>query len=275
MKKIYKLLIILVITILGSIIVCNKYKKTEYSIFSWEIQNLNKQNLDNIVENLNKLDISTIYQNIDNLSNKDIEKFVRTLKDNNINTYALSGDPSWYDNDKIVNQYLNKIDEYNKHVKNRYKIKGVVLDIEPWTLYKDWNRMSYANNMVKIYEYAKKLGLKTTIIIPTWIEPSDLEIIIKNCDTVAIMNYNIDFPIENIKEEIYIAKKYKKNVEIIAETQPINEKYGVEENTTYYYKGYKALLSDWYEIRTRYKYSKMSFSYHDYKNIKTFIDLEE
>jgi len=224
---------------------------------------------------LKKLNIKTIYQNIDEVDNKSIEKFVKDLKDNcGVETYALAGDPSWYENDLSIKEALENIDNYNEGVKDRYKIKGIVLDIEPWTAYESWNRETYVKNMKKAYEYSKGFDIMLITVIPVWLDPSDLDIIIKCCDKIAIMNYNIDFPIDLIKEEIYIAKKYKKEVDIIAEIQPPNEKYGVQKNTTYYYEGYDKLQKDWNTIKDTYKYNKINFSYHDYGNIKEFIKLE-
>lgn len=90
-----------------------------------------------------------------------------------------------------MKDYLNNIKSYNESVKAKNKIKKVVLDIEPWAAYETWDREIYIKNMQEIYTYAKGLGVKIITVIPTWLDSSDLDIIVKNCDEIAIMNYNV------------------------------------------------------------------------------------
>lgn len=273
MKKRYKLMMVLAV----AVVTCVGIRKPSntLSIFSWENKQLNLSNIDTMEKYLKQLNINTIYQNIDEYNNEKISEFVKVLKNKGIDTYALTGEPSWYEDNSYIKSYLNRINDYNKEVKDKYRIKGIVLDIEPWTVYENWDRKAYAKSMEEAYQYAQNLNIKFIMVIPTWLEPSELDIIIKNCDKVAVMNYNIDLPVENIKEEIFIAKKHNKYIDIIAEVQPANEEYGVEKNTTYYYESHERLLKDWKVIKEVYKYNKIDFSYHDYKNIKEFMKLGE
>lgn len=276
MKKKYYFIVILIVALIVYVSLSVMKKQSHcLSIFSWDSTELTMREINIMKKYLKELNVKTIYQNIDGFTNEEIEKFVKELKDNDISIYSLAGEPSWYEEDGKVIKYIERINDYNKSVENKHRIEGVVLDIEPWIANKEWDRAVYSKTMEKVYKYSKELNIKIVTVIPTWFDPSDLEIIIKNCDKVAVMNYNIDFPTENIKEEIYIAKKFNKSIDIIAEIQPINEEYGVEENTTYYYEGHDVLLNDWNKIKEVYKYNKIGFCYHDYKNIKEFINLEE
>ncbi|MGL4363282.1 MAG: hypothetical protein ACRCSG_08480 [Cellulosilyticaceae bacterium] len=266
-KNSYKIIIGLLIIIFPFVsIKLLGNNSSKYSVYSWEkIEDF---------EYIKELQIETIYQNIDELEDEEMALYIQNIKDQyNVEVYSLTGDPSWYKDFSGIKAYLDRITTYNENAEDKYKITGVVLDIEPWIIDKEWNRKNYANTMKKAYDYAKAQELKLVTVIPVWLDPSDLKLIIENCDRISIMNYNIDHPIELVKEEIHLARKYKKEVDIIAETQPINQKYGVEKNTTYYYEGYAKLKEDWRNIKEKYKHNKINFSYHDYNNLKEFMKI--
>lgn len=272
MKKIF--LFILILFFFASSI--NRQRESEFSIFSWDENITNEMYRESIYKNLKKLDIKNVYQNLENVNEDKIKKFIGDLRINcNVDTYMLTGYPDWYREHNNINNVLKNLYEYNKKVSKKYKISGLALDVEPWSTYENWDRDIYVSTMQTSYQYAKSLDIKLIMVIPFWLEEDDLEIIVKNSDKIAIMNYNVNHPIDLINEEIKIAKKYKKEVDIIAEVQKSNEKYGVDKNTTYYYKGYNKLHEDWAKIKEVYKYSKINFSYHDYSNIEEFIEKRE
>ncbi|WP_042273518.1 hypothetical protein [Faecalimicrobium dakarense] len=248
----------------------------EYSIFSWDPEILSSVYLEDYYDIINDLKIRKIYQNIDGLSHSKVEETIKSLKDNtNADVYSLTGDPTWYSSSKNVISILDNINNYNMYVNKKHQINGIVLDIEPWSLYKDWDREVYIKTIEDIYSYAKSVNIKIINIIPTWLDIKDIETIVKNSDEIAVMNYNISSPIENIKEEIDISKRYNKEINVIAETQAENKKYGVDKNTTYYYLGKDRLDKDWESIIDTYKYKRISFSYHDLNNIINFLEGDE
>ena len=250
----------------------NSEKIKDSSIFSWSSKVAQNNSFENIYEIVDKLNIKNIYQNLNGLSSQEIKEFVKAIKENtNSNIYYLAGDPNWYNEYEEVTKNLEFIIEYNNSVEDKFKIKGIVLDIEPWAIYEEWDRDSYKETLIKTYEYCNLNNLKLINVLPFWLEEEVLEEIVINSDEIAVMNYNINNPIRNIKEEVELSKKYNKKINIIAEIQQENEEYGVLKNTTYYYEGYDKLIEDWENIYNEYKYKNMKFSYNDYNNIFQFL----
>ncbi|MCR1952756.1 MULTISPECIES: hypothetical protein [Clostridium] len=272
--KIIKLIvsIIIIIIILTTIYSLSIMNIKNTSIFSWSTKVIKNNDLGNMYKVINDLNISTVYQNLSGLTVDEISGFIENIKSNTqAEVYFLTGDANWY---KDVNKFIKRIEfinDYNEKVDNDLKIKAIVLDVEPWTLDEGWDEDEYIKMLHKSYSYCKKSDLELINVIPYWLEKDIIEQIIINSDEIAVMNYNIEKPVKNIKDEVNLSKMYNKKINIIAETQAPNDKYGVTDNTTYYYKGYDALKSDWRKIKKEYKYKGISFSYHDYSNVLKFI----
>lgn len=278
MKKKRKVIIFIVIII--SIIFLYNYSKNKYSndrgIFSWDSNLISKNRYSEMYDILNDLHINKIYQNLYGLNKEEIKMFVKDINKNiNAEVYYLTGSADWYDNYNKIIKNIEFICKYNEEVENKFKVKGIVLDIEPWVLDKEWDKEIYKDTLIKVYEYSKNNNLELINVIPFWLEEDLIDSIVVNSDEIAVMNYNIKNPIKNIEEEVNKAKEYKKKINIIAEVQPQNEEYGVTKDTTYYYKGYNKLIEDWNNIIKEYKYKELGFSYHDYKNIINFLNRDE
>lgn len=273
-----KKLLISIVSIIALVLIIytNFFNKNikNTSIFSWSTSVIKDNDLDNMYKLIDKLNIDTIYQNLHGLDKEEIEKFIGDIRNNtSADVYYLAGDPSWYNNSKAVRDNLDLVNSYNNNVSENLRINAVVLDIEPWTMGDDWDRDDYKKTLEDTYSYCKSLHLGLISVIPFWLDEDILESIIINSDEIAVMNYNIDNTIKNIKEEIELSKIYNKRINVVAEVQEPNEKYGVLNNTTYYNMGYEALMKDWNEIYKTYNYDNIYFSYHDYKNIFKFIDM--
>lgn len=263
------IIIIIILTTIYSLSIMN-IKNT--SIFSWSTKVIKNNDLDNMYKIIKDLKISTVYQNLSGLTVDEIKGFIGNIKVNtSAEVYFLTGDASWYNDVSKFIKRIELINDYNEEVDDPLKIRGVVLDVEPWTLDEEWDEDEYIKMLQDSYLYCKKSNLKLINVIPYWLDEDVVEQIVINSDEIAVMNYNIEKPVKNIKDEVNLSKFYNKKINIIAETQAPNEKYGVKDNTTYYYKGYDALKSDWRKIKKEYKYKGISFSYHDYSNVLKFM----
>ena len=244
-------------------------------IFSWENTQCSTSMREDTYYWIDKLQLNEIYQaNLFRLNSSEIIDFVTDLKINkNVSVYYLTGDPSWYNNPQKLIERINEVKNYNDTVGVESKVKGVVFDVEPWTLGDGkWSQLEYANTIKKAYEYAKAVDVEMIMVIPFWLEPINSEVIIANSDKTIVMNYNIKDPVKFIKEEIEIANKYNKKISSAAETKKTDANYGVDENTTYYYVGIDRLIQDWRDMYNEYKYDKIEFSLHDFNSVKDFIN---
>ncbi len=243
-------------------------------IFSWKRTQCSISMREDTYYWIDKLQLNEIYQaNIFRLTPSETKDFVTDLKVNkNVSVYDLTGDSSWYNKPEEFIKRIDRVKNYNDAVANESKVKGVVFDVEPWVLGDgNWSQDEYANTIKKAYEHAKTVGVEMVIVIPFWLEPVNLEVIIENSDKTIVMNYNIKAPVKFIKEEIELAKKYDKKISTTAETKKIDTEYGVDANTTYYYVGVDRLKQDWTDIYNAYKYNKLEFSLHDFDSIKDFM----
>lgn len=246
-------------------------------LFSWDNTDcyINKrQELSDIVD---QMAISEIYQSnlfdLDEAVRKDYIGYLQ--QDKAVKVYALTGDPSWYNNVKVIQRRIDEVVNYNKNQEESYKIAGIVLDIEPWVLGEGkWDEKTLANTLKKAYSYSQGKGIEFVVVIPFWLQEKNLETIIAYCDKTIVMNYNLYGPVEFIKEEVALAKAYSKPIISAAETKEPGEAYGILEHTTYYNVGLEKLLEDWQSIEDAYQYEGVGFALHDLKALKVFLEKE-
>ncbi len=243
-------------------------------IFSWSSEQILQSNRADTLYWTKYLKMNEIYQSgLFRVSTNELTSFVKDLKTkNNTDVYSLTGDPTWFNKVDSFKTRIDQVKNYNTNVASDSKIKGIVFDVEPWTLgSENWTQEEYAATIKQAYEYAKANNVEMVMVIPFWLDTSISESIIQNSDKIIVMNYNIRNPVKFIEEEVILAKKYNKKIVSAAETMKVNPDYGVDEYTTYYYVGIDRLKSDWKLIDDTYRYENLEFSLHDFKNVKIFF----
>ena len=263
--------------------IINQNNQKISSLFMWSTSGIRYSDLQEIKDYLN---LNTIYIEAD--SEQIFEQSIELMTDfsnrNDIDLYILTGN-KWgleeVEKDK-VKELLDNIDKFNDESKN--KITGLSLDLEFYLLdeYKNGTEEEklalfdkFVSTMKEIYEYAKTKNLKFVTCIPSWLnklnEEKLEELIREGCDYVQVMNYTKDGMLDNISEEVEIAKKYNKKIENIAELQIPNDYNGVTDAETFYNDGIEACLEAFKQIEEKYQYSNLGYSYHYYVPIVELV----
>lgn len=263
---------------------CQKHIMIECGIYSWNLENINYDELKTVV---NELEINSFYQYVSSSKINESEEFktlVNYLKTININTYLLCGAPS-YAYDGGMDKMKTIIDEVVKYnTENINKISGVVFDVEFYLDDKRYNDITkeecfkqYLENMSKTYEYSKQNGIQFITVIPYWIDTvfgyEELETIVsKTCDSFEVMNYYKSKQIEHMENEINLSKKHNKSVITISELQKEDGK-SITESITFYNDGLYKCIENIENILEYYNYDKLGYAYHEYNSlIKLFFE---
>lgn len=259
----------------------------DISIFSWSSSQLDPSEFESVSELLKMNRINQIYQSFseNSIVNASASDFIKNMKINNIDTFYLSGDPSWATErrNRSMRAKIDLIYEYNKKVDSNSQFSGIVFDVEPYLL-SDWKEDTdrvmekFLSNMIDTYEYAKQFDISVIICIPYWFDNNYYDILERlisgACDKVAVMNYARNKEIKNIANEVNIAKEYKKQIVCITEIQPPSGT-SIPDSITYYNYGLNVIWRMWNQVYSYFDYDDLSFSYHQYKQLKEFInDLE-
>lgn len=248
------------------------YYKNKPTIYS---SNLYSWNLDAILEDEKSFDqvledyaVKNLYQSFtkEYLKEKD-DSFIKKMFSKGISVYHLGGDPAWGKKggyDKIV-KTVDRILEFNED--SEYKIRGVVLDIEPYVsereeVFSKENFEIYAEQIEKSYIYCRENELEMIVAIPYWFDSIDenlLERIVSASDGISVMNYKIDKTASKIKEEVHLANKYGKKIDSI---------YEIEYQKEGYFQSLEAILKDFAELKKVNPSDNLTISYHHYGSIK-------
>lgn len=290
MKKKITLILLCVVCVfvmLGVAKGCHaKTKKTEDKVvFSWRssaIENKGKE----LFALLKKTGANIVYQTIPaDADDKTIKNFLKNAYKNGVSVYMLEGDADWsleYRKTPYVDA-LNRVEKYNKLVKKKYRIKGVVFDVEPYTLdewdeQKDDMMYNYVESMKKTYKVAKKKKLSMVACIPYFYEEKGMkkqliDLIKNGCSEVAVMNYYRKNEKKHIKTEAQYTRKYKKRLINVYEFNPPG-KYGLIDINTYYDKGLKTANKNFKKIKKYYKKQEVIMGLHDAEILKELITVE-
>lgn len=256
---------ILILIILLSLMLLFK-TRNDRILYSWSMDYIEDSDYVKLDKIIKKLNINVIYQDfsseyLNNIDNTFLNRF------NKIKIYHLAGDPSWglENGSKFIIEEINKVVFYNNNVTN--KIKGIVLDIEPYASEKfedaDFSVADfsiYIEQIEKSYYYAKENQLEFILVIPYWFDDVDknlFEQLITYTDEISVMNYNIDKTVKNISYEIEMCKKYNKKINTI---------YEINFDKEGYFLNFDDIKNDYSKIKTQY--NKLNIAYHHYEAIK-------
>ena len=260
----FALLILLLICVLKKEQVTDSNR--ERILYSWDLETIleDPKTFDTI---LKEYQINTIYQDFKKEYLKEADnKFLKEMKEKNISVYALAGDPTWGMKEGFLRiaDEINRVEEYNRKVE--IPMKGIVLDIEPYISEKESNFAIedfevYVGEIKKTYRYLKNKNLELILAIPYWFDRIDmslLEELVEYTDGISVMNYNIKRTVENIQEEVNLAKKYQKKINTI---------YEIEYGNKDYFSSLEEIINDFNQIQKEYSDQPIGISYHHYKTM--------
>ena len=257
------------------------------SLYCWDIDDFN---ISKLKVEIDYLEINTLYiqrpANDKQISRlKEIMEFAKKYE---LDVFLLEGARDWL-TEGDMNNVLEVIDEANELNKILdYKLKGVSLDVE-FYLTDEYQEAAnngetektlalfkqFTENTKKCCDYAENLGLKYSMALPVWLDKLSKEVLEDlmnyNYDHIAFMNYFKETIMENMDQEIEIAKKHNINIVSIAEVQ--DPKFGtVGEEDTFYNDGLEQCMDTLNNIVQKYNYENLGISYHYYKPLLPLLE---
>lgn len=294
MKKRYRLIAIsyLLLLLFGGIWMVGKMKESDvkqsdvkYSIFSWsreEVTNHREQ----FVEDLVAYQFNRVFQSFSSeLSKEEISSFLSALSEQEIDVYSLTGTPEWALDPKgsSMIKRLEWIVEMNESLPEQQQIKGLVIDVEPYTLDEfDWKnrevQKAFISSMTKLYEASEKENLELIIVIPYFFDSKGYQevatkFIREISDEVAVMNYHRNREIKNLTFEAREASQAAKPLTTIYEFKRPG-KHGLHDRNTYFNVGWLAAKENMDQLIQHYKDQTIHIAIHDYRAFQEVIHRE-
>ncbi|MEG0228601.1 MAG: hypothetical protein RR446_07680 [Lachnospiraceae bacterium] len=241
-------------------------------MFEWREETIeNPKSVQMLIQDLN---ITKWYQEFpEDWDEKAVSEFSGHLHEQEVEVYALFGAVEWgYESDgATLISHLKQVVEYNQTAQKDAKIKGVMIDVEPyisrkWKKNKEENMKTYVEGMRRAYQFVEGQNLQFAICIPRHYDDQGLSkelerLIAEACDEVAVMNYDCGNEVEEIRTEADLAQKYGKELHCILEFQEVG-KHGLVEEKTYYNKGVEAAWKAWEEVDEAYPQLNITWDYH-------------
>lgn len=275
-KQIYK--VILIVCLLLCVLYLflrtghNRKKEAETGMFSWDEETV--EDPAGMKELIKALGITRWYQEFpQDLDEEKTAAFINYMNTLGVKTDALVGSVEWgfeEDGASLI-ACISSIDSYNRNVRLKERIGGLMVDVEPYITEKFKNDREYymdiyVNGMKKAYTYAKSKNIDIIACIPRHYDDQGLregleELIAETCDEVAVMNYGRGNETEMIAEEVRLAEKYKKVFHCILEFQNVGV-HGLTEEETYREEGIGEAIKTWGKIRDAYPDARITADYH-------------
>ena len=254
-------------------------------LFSWSVSSIFEEP-ELLFHTMRMLEIDTLYQEFSTDTQLEaILGFLEQAQKQNVDVYYLAGTPEWgIDKEaKKMLAYIDHIIKLNQSVPKEVKLKGIVLDVEPY-LTDDWDEnqeivmSQYVSAMQKAYQRARENDLEVIICIPYFYDTKGYEkqleeLIRDSCDMVAVMNYYKEKEEDHITKEMELAHLYNKGIIQIYELKKPGT-HDLTDKSTYYHEGIDALLESFRELQSFANYNKFNFALHDYKALKEVIESE-
>lgn len=284
-KKLIFLCTMIVLLVLILIQIGSGVKEEEIGLFSWSFSKAFKQK-EKLFDMMQEIGVDSLYQEFtQDLSQEVITEFLKLAHEYSIDVYYLAGTPEWgmEESSESMMTYIQHIVAFNESLPEDIRLKGIVLDVEPY-LTEEWDEdqesviNQYVEVMGRAYKKIVKNGLEAVICIPYFYDSlgykNQLETLIKDgCDTVAVMNYYKEKEQEHISEEVKLARQYAKKIIQIYELKAPGT-HGLTEKTTYYNEGLTSILESWECLKSFFNYRLFSFALHDYDALKEVINSE-
>ena len=248
--------------------------KIAQSIYSW-----NKELWDNpdTIDELSSYEITRIYQGLypSDLLSKETATLVKNMAAKGIEVTYLSGDKSWTDSDTAIDWSIKLLEDYNSGVGKHAKIDTICYD---WEFYGEEGHdteedfRAFVEMMKPVIAYAHNIDVKVIVALPYSLAETSKECfreIASMADEISCMVYFVGEELNKIQLPYNICKEVDCQLELVLETQPPNEKWGVTEYNTYWIKGKDAMMEVVNSIKETYP--DIGIGYHE---LTTLLELD-
>lgn len=259
-----------------------------FGMFSWHAEIMTDEKA--LADCIEQADVTTVYHQFseDSLLNGDASAFITSLRNRNVDTYALMGDAEWaYETDGA--SLIAKIEEiaaYNEKQHENARISGVMVDVEPYLL-DEWGEKGevreklmadYLSCMQAAYACARENQLQFLACIPMFYDSTNADVlenlIAYACDGIAVMNYNRTDEYGQIAKEVGLSREYGKKIICIYELQKAG-KHDLEEINTYAGQGLESLWQSAEQLEQQFGYEGLQFAYHYYGPLQDLLEQEQ
>lgn len=282
--KILVMFIVLIIATYTIYIFLNSNKPiSKLSMFSWSSEEITN-NRTTLINDLVKHEFDRVFQSFPRETpEEEIVSYTLELTKNNIDVYGLSGTPEWAldSSGNSMIEKLQRIVQINEQLPNNQKMKGLVIDVEPYLLDEfEWEdqsiQTSFISGMKSLYKVAKENELELIVVVPYFYDTKGYQnvlstIIHEASSEIAVMNYYRNSEIEHLSFEAKEAKKANKPLTTIYEFIPPG-KHDLSEKNTYYNEGIESAKKNASEIVEHYHDQTIHIAYHDYHSFKEVIE---
>lgn len=257
----------------------------KYSIFSWSSEEVT-ENREEFIEDLIDYEFSRVFQSFSSrLSQEEVISFLQAMSEQEIDVYSLAGTPEWaFDpNGTSMIRQLERVVEVNQQLSKEKQIKGLVIDVEPYTLDGfDWADLDIQKTFIagvkKLYLASEEENLELIIVIPYFYDSKGYKevteaFIQEFSDEVAVMNYYRNREIKNLAYEARKAKKVNKPLTTVYELKRPGE-HSLRDKNTYYHEGWSALLENVEQLIQHYQDQTINIAVHDYHAFRKVIQRE-
>lgn len=172
----------------------------------WDDQEIARKS-EEIVSFANEQGVNLIYVHVslERFSPKDYRAFIQEASQNDIQVFALGGDPYWAltSNQDNVSNFVSKVKNYNKMVGPTEEFQGIHVDIEPYLL-PSWKKEKESvmeqwmmNSTHLIQEAKQNTNLTVSGDFPFWIHKLNVpgtsmslsKWMLKQYDSITLMAY--------------------------------------------------------------------------------------
>jgi len=176
-------------------------------------------------------------------------EFIKQAHEHGICIQFLAGNAAWAYQNREVFQLIETLSLYNMNVPKESRFDGLHFDIEPHTL-PAWNTHPKLRDrfLESIEMYGEKMSYYNPDIIfgydvPTFWKEEEIEIFLKNCDYLALMNYvdNAASMVNRAQKFLKVAERLGKKIETGIETQGPSKRWGVTPPITFYDEGWERM----------------------------------
>ena len=244
------------------------------SIYSW-----NKELWDNpdTIDELSSYELTRLYQGLypSDLQSEETVTLVKNMAAKDIDVAYLSGDKSWSDSNTVIDWSIKLLEDYNSGIGSSAKIDTICYDCE---IYGEEGHdteeyfRAFVDMMKPVIVYAHNIDVKVIMVLPYWLAETSEECfreIATLVDEISCPVFFVGEELNKIQLPYNICKETGCKLELVLETQPPNDTWGVTEYNTYWVKGKDSMMEVVSSIKETYP--NIGIGYHE---LMTLLELQ-